>query len=74
LYSNKYGIGWIFGIYVLVLRICHTSLVAKPQIFGEPCNTVRTKLTKFVLLFRDVFFKNLNNATLSSLGNPQYAN
>jgi len=52
-----------------VFSLCRYSPVAKPQIFGEPCNTVRTK---FFLLFpylRGVLFENLDDATLSSLGN-----
>jgi len=45
------------------------SLVAKPQICGEPCNTVCTNFLLFLYL-RGVLFKNLNDATLSFLGIP----
>ena len=46
------------------------SPVAKPQIFEEPCNTVRTKFLLLFAYLRGVLFKNLNDATRSSLGNP----
>jgi len=45
------------------------SPVAKPQIFGQPCNTSHKVFLLFLYL-RDVLFKNLDDATLSPLGNP----
>jgi len=45
------------------------SPVAKPHIFGEPCNTVHTKFFLLFLYLWSVIFKNLNDATLATLGN-----
>jgi len=43
--------------------------VAESQNFAEPCNSIRTNFFLLFPFLRNVLFKNLNDATLSSLGN-----